>query len=83
VKQNVPPAVAVVVVVIVAILVGWFMYSRSAGSGLSKADEEKYLKPLQMAPGQQAPSPPSSPTQPLTLQHGPGGAFVPAPPSPR
>lgn len=82
-KKSIPPAVAIPIIVIVVLLVGWFMYSKTMGTGLTKAEEEKFLKPLQLGPGQQLPAPPRPGGQPGLPGPGPGGAGIPMPPPPR
>ncbi len=82
-KKSVPPAVAAAVVIVAVILIGWFLYRRTMGSGLSTAEEEKYLKPLQLGPGQQMPAPPRPGGQLGLPGPGPGGAGMPMPPPPR
>ncbi len=83
-KQNVNPVVAVIAAIVVFAIVGFFMWQRSTSTGLSKDQEEKFLKPLVLGgPGQQQksvvpPPPPSGAGGPLLL--GPGGMT--APPSP-
>jgi len=54
VKRSIPTPVAVIIVVVVVAVVAWFGWSRSSGSGMSKADEDKWFKPLEMPKGQVA-----------------------------
>jgi hypothetical protein len=54
VKQRIPPAVAVLIVVVVVAVIGWFGWSRSSGPRMSRAEEEKWFKPLDMPKGQTA-----------------------------
>ena len=46
VKQSVPPWAAVVIVVVVVLLVGGFLYGKMTGSGLTKQEEDRFLKPV-------------------------------------
>jgi len=81
-KKTISPAAAAVIIVVVVVLIAIFGYSRMNRSGLSKAEEEKYLKPLQLGPGSQLPAPPQPAARPGLPGPGPGGANMPMPPPP-
>ncbi|MCX6358788.1 MAG: hypothetical protein NT029_03195 [Armatimonadetes bacterium] len=80
-KQSVNPVVAVIAAIVVFAIVGFFMWQRSTSTGLSKDQEEKFLKPLVLGgPGQQQksvvpPPPPNGAGGPLLT--GPGGMTAP------
>lgn len=82
-KKEMPMGVVIAILVVVVAALGWFGWSRMNRTGLTREQEEKFLKPLDLKPGGQMPAPPT-PSGTLGLPPGaPGGAGVPMPPSPR
>ncbi len=79
-KKEIPTGVVVAVIIVVLALVGWFGWTRVSGQRLSKADEEKFLKPVTLGPGTSLPAPPPPPGGPGLVA--PGGGGVAVPPSP-
>lgn len=82
-KKGISPAVAVVIIVVVVALVGWWGYSRMSGPGLSKDQQDRFLKPLELKGGGQLPAPPQPGGNLGIPGPGPGGGNVPMPPPPR
>ena len=80
-NKELPTGVIVAIVVVVLVVIGWFGWTRMSGPKLSKADEERFLKPVTLGPGTNMPAPPPPSGGPGLVA--PAGGGAPMPPAPR
>ena len=82
-KKELPIGVVIAIIVVVVAAIGWFGWTRMSGPRLSKEEQDKFLKPIQMGPGGTLPAPPPPGGGAGMPGLAPGGSGVPAPPPPR